>query len=190
MSIRSAASKFYSLRPWARSALHRRVSETVESLAPASPVSDIPCTLPPGMKVNNGPTGRHLHRQTTLESSRPAGEIIGPRAPVRVSREKPTSRCPAGKTGNRRTPVRVPQEKPLHRSGKPGGITLPHTSDTITSSYMSQPSSSPSSVTSSNPNPTTLISKLKPTPLYRSDTTPILPPRAPFHLAAFNVRTL
>ena len=55
---------------------------------------------------------------------------------------------------------------------------------------MSQPSSSSSSLTSSNPTPTKLISKLNPLPVYRPDITPILRPRTPFHLAAFNVRTL
>ena len=158
-SIRSVASNLYFLRPRARSALYRQVSETVESLAPASPVRDAHCTLPPGMKVNNEPTGWHLYHQTTSESSCPTGKVIGSRA--RVSKEKPTSCCPAGKAGNRRTPVRVPQEKLVPRSGKPGSITLPHASDTVTSSYMSQPSSS-SSVTSSNSTPTTLISKLTP----------------------------
>ena len=142
------------------------------------------------MKVNNRSTGRHLHHQTTSESSCPAGKVIGPRAPVRVPKEKPTSRCPAGKAGNRRTPVRVPQEKLLPRSGKPGSITLPHASDTVTSSYMSQPSSSSSSLTSSNPTFTTLISKINPIPVFGPDITPILRPRTPFHLAAFNVRTL
>ena len=189
-SIRSAASKLYFLHPRAGLALHRQVSETVESLAPASPVSDAPSTLPPGMKVNNESTGSHLQHQTTSESSCLAGKVIGPRAPVRVPKEKTTPRCPAGKAGNRRTPVRVSQEKLLPRSGKPGSITLPHASDTVTSSYMSQPSSSSSSLTSSNPTPATLISKLTPLPVYRPDITPILRPRTPFHLAAFNVRTL
>ena len=119
------------------------------------------------MKVNNGSTGRHLYHQTTSESSCPDGKVIGPRAPVRV-----------------------PQEKLLPWSGKPGSITLPHASDTVTSSYMPQPSSSSSSLTSSNPAPTTLISKLNPLPFYRPDITPILWPRTPFHLAAFNVQTL
>ena len=88
-SIRSAASKLYFLRPRAGLALHHQVGETVESLAPASPVSDAPCTLPSGMKVNNGSTGRHLHHQTTSESSCSAGKVIGPRAPVRVPKENP-----------------------------------------------------------------------------------------------------
>ena len=109
-SIRSAASKLYFLRPRAGLALNRQVGETVESLAPKCPVSDVPCALPPAMKVNNRPTGRHLHHQTTSESSCPAGKVIGPRAPVRVL-----------------------QEKLLSRSGKPGTIALPHASDTVTS---------------------------------------------------------
>ena len=173
-SIRGAAFKLYFLRPRAGSALHHQVGETVESLAPASPVSDAPCTLPPGMKVNNGSTGRHLHHQTTTESSCPAGKVIKPRAPVRVPKEKPTPRCPAGKAGNQRTPVRVLQEKFLPRSGKPGSITLPHANDTVTSSYMSQLSSSSASLTSSNPTPTKIISKLNPLPVYIPDITPIL----------------
>ena len=134
-STRIAASKLYFLCPRAGLALHHQVGETVEWLAPASPVSDAPRTFPPGMKVNNGSTGRHLHQQTTSEPSFPAGKVIGPRALVRVPKEKPTSRCPAGKAGNRRTPVRVPQEKLLPRSGKPRSITLPHASDTVTSSW-------------------------------------------------------
>ena len=149
-SIRSAASKLYFPRPRAGLALHRQVGETVESLAPASPVSDAPYTLPPGMKVNNGSIGWHLHHQTTSESSCPADKVNRPRAPVRVPKEKPTSRCPVGKAGNWMTPVRVPQGKLLSRFGKPGSITLPHVSDTVTSSYMSQPSSSSSFVTSSH----------------------------------------
>ena len=46
-SIRSAASKLYFLRPRVGLALHRQAGETVESLAPASPVSNAPYTLLP-----------------------------------------------------------------------------------------------------------------------------------------------
>ena len=162
----------------------------MESLTPAFLISDAPCTLPPGMKGNNGPTGRHLHHQSTSEYSYPAHKVIGPRAPVTSPKEKPTSPCPAGKAGRRRIPVRVPQENLLPQSGKPESITLPRASDTVTSSYMSQPSSSSSYLTSSNRTPTTLISKLNPVPVYKPDTTPILRPKAPFHLAVFIVRTL
>ena len=36
------------------------------------------------MKVNNAPTGGHTHKQSTSQSSCPAGKVIKPRVPVRV----------------------------------------------------------------------------------------------------------
>ena len=103
---------------------------------------------------------------------------LGQGLPLGFSKEKPTCRCPAGMASNLSTPVRFPQEK-LSRSGKLESITLPHASDTVTSSYMSQPFSFSSFLTSANLTPTMLTSNLNPIPVCRIS----------LHLSTFNVRT-